>query len=334
MELPREVRDMIYEMCLVSDRPIFFKDPRRHIVPQKPEEFDRDLLPIEFSATAKARNLFYVSKQIRDETVAIFYRKNTFDFAMVAMEKFIRKMGVRNRHHLRSVIVYYEGRCDYAHEGPLEALERCVGLRDLTLVFCTRDRHTGGRLGGRHYFMPAAQWPPAWPPAFGNLLQIRGLDKVRLLIDRPHIYGSGVPAKFRDMEAALQVLKQPRRVPQRTESKSGQERSAEEKSQVSFDLGETTRDICTSVRAANPHNSQEWSFEFGPYSSVGIFIPSLPLSAHLMRSRHQIRRFGRPSRLRAYQTHVSSPSDTQIQSISAPFSKPHSCIQPSLLAPS
>ena len=39
------------------------------------EEFDRDLLPIEFSATAKARNLSYVSKQIRDETVAIFYRK-------------------------------------------------------------------------------------------------------------------------------------------------------------------------------------------------------------------------------------------------------------------
>lgn len=216
MELPREIRDMIYESCLAFDGPIFVRDPKNfsrarfNFETQKPEEYDRDLLPIEYSATAKARDLFYVSKQIRDESVGIYYRKNTFEFTMVGMERFIRRMRVRNRHHLRSVIVYYQYVNDMPYERPLRALERCVGLRDLTLVlFCPC------KLYGR-----ADSTVLRAPPAFESLLRIRGLDNVRLVMTRSAFLPSPMFAAriFEDqsaMEAAVQVLKQPRRIPQR-----------------------------------------------------------------------------------------------------------------------
>ena len=136
------------------------------------------MLSIELSATAKARNLFYVSKQTRDEAIAIFYRKNTFEFTVTEMERFIRRMRVRNRHNLRSVIIYYEDSVDSEHEGPLRALERCVGLRDLTLVLCCGCRlspYSGGR--------PDSIVLQA-PQAFELLLRIRGLDNVRLIMTR------------------------------------------------------------------------------------------------------------------------------------------------------
>ena len=216
------------EKCLVFDGSIFVKDPRPIIIqPQKPEQFDRDWVPIDFSATAKARNLFFVSKQVRDETAAIFYHKNTFEFAIRAMEKFVLNMGVRNQHHLRSIIVYYEGGswCT-GHEGPFSALERCVGLRDLTLLFCKWSRTTGGiwDYGSRDRFAPE----PRWPPVFANVLNIRGLDQVRFLHDLPHLYGEDMPAVFQDMVAELQVLKQPRRVTQRTDPEAVKNEAQEE----------------------------------------------------------------------------------------------------------
>ena len=220
MELPREIRDMIYKSCLAFDGPIFVRGPNHYTMsgnncePQKPEEYDRDLLPVEFSATAEARNLFYVSKQIRDESVAIFYRKNTFEFTMAGMERFIRRIRVRNRHHLRSVIVYYQYRLSMAYEKSLKALQRCVGLRDLTLVvFCPCKIY--GRADS-----PMLQAPPA----FEFLLRIRGLDNVRLVMTRSAFGLRELRATrtFEDqsaMEAAVQVLKEPRRIPQRRNRK-------------------------------------------------------------------------------------------------------------------
>ena len=143
MELPREVRDMIYEACLVFDKPIFIKygicelSRTTNFDPDRGQLDERTRLPsIKFSATATGRKLFYVSKQTRDEAVVIFYGKNTFAFTVTDMGTFIRRMDVRNWHNLRSVIVYYEDRCASEYEGPLKALGRCIGLRDLTLVLC------------------------------------------------------------------------------------------------------------------------------------------------------------------------------------------------------
>ena len=230
MELPREIRDMIYKSCLAFDGPIFVRGPNHYsmagnnLEPQKPEEYDRDLLPIEFSATAEARNLFYVSKQIRDESVAIFYRRNTFEFTMAGMERFIRRMRVRNRHHLRSVIVYYQYRQDMAYERPLRALQRCVGLRDLTLVlFCPCKLY--GRADS-----PMLQAPPA----FEFLLRIRGLDNVRLVMTRSAFNQIDLRATrtFEDqsaMDAAVQVLKEPRRIPQRRNRKVVKKRAQRKK---------------------------------------------------------------------------------------------------------
>ena len=221
MELPREVRDMIYEACLAFDSAIFVRDGigkrsrTSYFEPQRVQISDRRMSSIELSATAKARNLFYVSKQIRDEAVAIFYRKNTFEFTVTEMERFIRRMRVRNRHNLRSVIVYYKDRCALEYEGPLRALERCVGLRDLTLVLCCGCRlspYSGGRPDSTVLQVPQA---------FEFLLRIRGLDNVRLIMTRfawsksPWIADRTFENQSA-LEAAVQVLKQPRKVPQRT----------------------------------------------------------------------------------------------------------------------
>lgn len=226
MELPREVRDMIYEACLTSNGAIFVGYGEHDgFEPQQPEDFDRQMPSIDFSATAKARNLFYVSKQIRDEAVAIFYRKNTFELMLIGMERFIRRMRVGDRHNLRSVIVYYEhyGVSNPDSKQPLRALERCVGLRDLTLVICCRC------------LMYASDGDVLRePPGFNYLLRIRGLDNVRVVMtERAWGVSPGkqehIPEGLQAMEAALQVLKQPRRVPQKTNRKVVKKRAQKKK---------------------------------------------------------------------------------------------------------
>ena len=55
-----------------------------------------------------------------------------------------------------------------------------------------------------------------------------------------------------------------------------------------------------SVHAADPYNSQQWFLTLGLCSSTHMLIPSLQLSAHLMRSCYQIYRSSLPLRLSAY----------------------------------
>ena len=209
---------MIYEACLALDGAIFVRDKgigRSHLslFPlRKRECFDRQMSSIESSATAKAQNLFYVSKQIRDEAVPIFYRKNTFEFtSLTKMEGFIRNMRLKNRRNLRSVIVYYEG---LEYERPLRLLARCVGLRDLTLVLC--DACMRPDIDSNFSYWPMLQELPA----FKTLLRIRGLNNVRLVLNRRarglvNLTTNWSPDRLPAMEAAVQVLKQPRPVPQK-----------------------------------------------------------------------------------------------------------------------
>lgn len=219
MELPREVRDMIYEACLAFDGAIFIKDKRRgpgscHRPRESAEDFDRGMASIESSATANGRKLFYVSKQIHDEAVSIFYRKNTFEFAsLTEMEYFIRNMGPRNQHNLRSVIVYYwAAYMEFAR--PSMLLTQCVGLRDLTIVLCDEcmeyrnNMNTGG---------PKYDWAELKvPQAFVTLLRIRGLDNVRLILSpRAGWLASNRKVEWLPAwEDAVQVMKQPRPVAQ------------------------------------------------------------------------------------------------------------------------
>ena len=209
---------MIYEACLALDGAIFVRDMgigRSHLslFPLRQREcFDRQMSSIESSATAKAQNLFYVSKQIRDEAVPIFYRKNTFDFiSLTEMEGFIRNMRLKSRRNLRSVIVYYE---HLEYERPLRLLARCVGLRDLTLVLCDACMRPDN--DSNFSYRPMLQELPA----FKTLLRIRGLNNVRLVLNRRaralvNLTTNWSPERLPAMEAAVQVLKQPRPVPQK-----------------------------------------------------------------------------------------------------------------------
>ena len=221
MELPREVRDMIYEACLVFDGAIFVKDKRRGCIgstfkPREREEyFDRGMASIESSATAQGRKLFYVAQQIRDEAASMFYRKNTFEFtSLTEMEKFILEMGLSSQHILRSVIVYYEA-AYMAYTRPLTLLTQCVGLRELTLVLCDKcvsysNKHIA--IGGYRYAPAELK-----VPALGTLLKIRGLNNVRLVmssnaarITSPLDRGYTM---LQALEDAIQVTRKPGPVP-------------------------------------------------------------------------------------------------------------------------
>lgn len=232
MELPREVRDMIYEACLSFDGAIFVRDKgfRSTIEfsfrPREREDFDGRMSSIEPSATAQGRNLFYVSKRIHDEAFPIFYRKNTFEFiSLIEMGGFIRNIRLKNRHNLRSVIVYYEGS---EYERPLRLLARCVGLRDLTLVLCD------GYQRYLAYHDGILTFDRAWvqgPRAFKTLLKIRGLDRVKLLLGGSADYNTR-STYFKDvqaMEAAIQVMKQPRSVPQERTKRNKVKKRAQKK---------------------------------------------------------------------------------------------------------
>ena len=223
MELPREVRDMIYEACLAFDGAIFVKDKCREspcigstFKRRQCEYFDRGMAFLESSATAQGRKLFYVSKQIHDEAVSVFYRKNTFEFtSLTEMEKFIRNMGPRNQHNLRSVIVYYEAEYPPEFARTSKLLAECVGLRNLTLVLCDACMvyTDSGRAPGYQF-----DWAELKVPrAFGILLRIRGLDNVRVVLS-PRAGHRVAPSNrsfewLQAMEDALQVTKKPGPVP-------------------------------------------------------------------------------------------------------------------------
>ena len=242
MELPREVRDMIYQACLAFDGAIFVKDKRRGCIGstfkprEREEDFDRGMASIESSATAQGRKLFYVSKQIRDEAVSIFYRKNTFEVtSLTEMEKFIRNMGLSNQHNLRSAIVYYEAAyTEYTR--PLTLLTQCVGLRDLTLVLCEKCVSYSNKyiaIGGYKY-APAELKVPR---AFGTLLRIRGLNNVRLVLS-PNAARLTSPLNrgfemLQAMEDAIQVTRKPGPVPPPPKPRKAKKRAQKKRKSAS-----------------------------------------------------------------------------------------------------
>ena len=248
MELPREVRDMIYEACLAFDGAIFVKDKRkgpRSIQTNRSSPFkhrqregdlDRGMASIESSATAQGRKLFYVSKQIHDEAVSVFYRKNTFEFtSLTEMEKFIRNMGLRNQHSLRSVIVYYQAAyMEYAR--PLTLLTQCVGLRNLTLVLCDDCMaYTNKYIATDGYTYGWAELKV--PRAFGTLLRIRGLDNVRL-VSSPRAGYLASPSHrgfemLAAMEDAIQVTKKPGPVPKTPKRRKAKKRAQKKRKSAS-----------------------------------------------------------------------------------------------------
>ena len=248
MELPREVRDMIYEACLAFDGAIFVKDnsmgPRTMQTDrsrtcnhrQREEDLDRGMASIESSATAQGRKLFYVSKQIHDEAIPVFYRKNTFEFtSLTRIEKFVRNMGSRNQHNLRSVIVFYQD-AYRTYPRPPTLLTQCVGLRNLTLVLCDECMEYTNKYiatGGYRYGWAELKVPRA----FGTLLRIRGLNSVRLILSpragyqaAPYNRGSEILAA---MEEALQVTKKPGPVPKAPKRRKAKRRAQKKRKSAS-----------------------------------------------------------------------------------------------------
>ncbi|KAK8023811.1 hypothetical protein PG993_011877 [Apiospora rasikravindrae] len=99
LRLPREIRDQIYEYCLVTENDAYAKALHPWIRPS----IHKDL---ESKPTV---GLFGVSKQVRHEAAVVFYSQNLLDFTMVEPDEitgFLKRIG-RNAEHIRHLVIMF-----------------------------------------------------------------------------------------------------------------------------------------------------------------------------------------------------------------------------------
>ncbi|SMQ50791.1 unnamed protein product [Zymoseptoria tritici ST99CH_3D7] len=117
MDLPPELRCRIYEYCVVLDKPL--------AAPRSCRGDDSDYA----NQPAISRTM----KQIRAETLPIFYKLNAFEFRLATSEdtrqfcQYIDNIGMRNRRLMRKVKVDVLDRLSAA-EQPLDFIHSCARL--------------------------------------------------------------------------------------------------------------------------------------------------------------------------------------------------------------
>lgn len=226
MNLPSEIRNMIFKEFLVMNGPILFHHhlciksedrvdiidrPRAfvHLGPGDGTDLHGDKIDVEeMQMQRDFLNIFSVSKPIYRETVPIYFGLNTFFFGSLDyLETFTAKVRPDYRWQLARVEVCYWG---YRPAKAVKSLLSCVGLRELTLHI-----ESTSTAPSRKPNSDAAQCQ-----LFGmkDLLKVRGLTK--LVLKAPwYLYNYGnfahLDAKTASqevvnaLEARLQVLKQP-----------------------------------------------------------------------------------------------------------------------------
>ena len=223
MDLPLEIRTMIFKELLVTTGPIVFIN---HVyVTSGHKAVNHIHLPRAFAymGTGDASsfgfinvdeklqtqheclNIFSTSKAIYRETVPIYFGLNTFYFDnMNYFEEFLAKIGADYRWQLARVRIRYYGSSPARAIKPIAS---CVGLRELTLDIEPNSTVSTSK-----------QLAPAEMQIFGmkHLLRLRGLKKLELKAPT-HLYnGAHYPLDqvalqefMTSLEARLQVLKQP-----------------------------------------------------------------------------------------------------------------------------
>ena len=149
MDLPLELRTMIFKELLVMPGPILFKTSLSFNSPSgETYRFVRDPEPFvnvgseavrgqhvfkesEIAPQKDSLRIFSVSKAIYRETVPIYFGCNMFDFDdLGTFERFITKLEAEFRWQLARVTITYTG---IAPARAVKHLVGCVGLRELTL---------------------------------------------------------------------------------------------------------------------------------------------------------------------------------------------------------
>jgi hypothetical protein len=130
LDLPSEVRNMIYELALVRKRLV---RPYKYYYEEPYDVF----------------GLLCASRSINREASSIFYGRNNFDFDNVepdVLAAFLQQIGVNNAAYIRHVSIFFPVSFDYGPDGvtfddqTMDALRNsCVNLNALTAVLIDAD---------------------------------------------------------------------------------------------------------------------------------------------------------------------------------------------------
>ena len=179
MDLPLELRSMIFRHFLVMPGPVlftYFAAPHaRH--DSAGVESQNNPLSEDFTGLfpehngiqqSSLLNIFSASKTVYRETVPLYFGCNQFEFCSLdRMEQFLNKIGAECRWQIASITVEYWGR---APARAVKRLAECVGLRVLMLKI-------GLYSFGRSHSSPAQK---ARLIGMKDLLRLRGLDRISI----------------------------------------------------------------------------------------------------------------------------------------------------------
>lgn len=199
MQLPLEIRTMIYKELLIMPSPIEFRSS--YYLSAEPACFTTGPLDCEIPIYQKDLcQMFNASKTIRLESAPLYFRYNRFRFQTLrVLEKFLNQIPPTFRRAIASISLKY----DYgAAARTMRLLSGCFGLRRLCIVL-----------------LPGHMFPS--PPysmhglmhiqGLNDMLKIRGLEKVEVQV-KPWCTGAIIDTVWEDMpefEKALEVLKEP-----------------------------------------------------------------------------------------------------------------------------
>ncbi|KAL8791279.1 MAG: hypothetical protein Q9195_005968 [Heterodermia aff. obscurata] len=181
MDLPLEIRSMIFREYLVMPGPVFFgRSGWKRLEPFATDDFPERKMPCDdftgmYPESNKILqsglvNIFSVSKTIYRETVPLYFGCNQFDFfTLDDLERFLSKIGPEYRWQIASITVNHNGR---APARAVKRLAECVGLRRLTLHI--ESYSFGGNPRSPH---------EARLLGMKDLLRMRGLDKIVISYD-------------------------------------------------------------------------------------------------------------------------------------------------------
>ena len=232
MDLPVELRSMIFKEILVMPGPVLFRTVcRQRLVPFAQLDsdafdafesmsiwsyddffgthggftgFHRDFIGSPESMMIRQSsllNIFSASKIVFRETVPLYFGCNQFDFENLdRMERFFSKVGAEYRWQITSIAVGYIGR---APAKAIKRLRECVALRELTLtIYCLWVESVCRDIQRE-----------VSPPGMRDLLRIRGLNKINLVPDAEEVrLGHTILDEqiIDSLKKQLEVLKEPR----------------------------------------------------------------------------------------------------------------------------
>ena len=215
MDLPLELRCMIFRELLVMPGPVFIKYVYREgqvgvyarparVAPGPPKGFwYEELNGSNLIRQSSLLSIFSASKTIYRETVPLYFGCNHFDFVdLDRMEQFLNQVGAEYRWQIASISVRYYGK---APARAVKRLRECVGLRVLRLDITSYSFGRGD-----------PNTPHETPLlAMKDLLRIRGLDSIDLSViggDSLYVSDTLVPTHnlAERLEKRLKVLTEPR----------------------------------------------------------------------------------------------------------------------------